>query len=66
MTYWEKVASRLSVPGLALLVVGVAAYAFGPKLFQKWGDRAYWPVKIVGLLLALLGALILLDVFPGL
>ena len=30
------------------------------------GERAVLPVRIAGLVLALLGALILLDVFPGL
>lgn len=30
------------------------------------GERAVLPVRIAGLALALLGALILLDVFPGL
>ena len=40
---WEKVLSRLSVPGITLLLVGA-----------------------VLCVLALLGALILLDVFPGL
>ncbi len=73
MTYGEKVLSRLSVPGVALLAVG-AALGFGAERLcrqvfrddeakaRKWAV----PLKIGGLVMALVGALILLDVFPNL
>lgn len=67
---WNKVLSRLSVPGLTLLVVGVLSCAQATKLcrliWKDQGERWIMPLKIFGLVLALLGALILLDVFPGL
>ena len=70
MTYWDKVSSRLSVPGLLLLAVGALLCFLAPRicawLWKKRGDRAVMPVKVVGLVLALAGALILLDFFPGL
>ena len=67
---WEKVLSRLSVPGLTLLVLGVLTSAQAAKLcrlvFKERGERAILPVRITGLVLALLGAAILLDLIPGL
>lgn len=70
MTYWQGVLSRLSVPGILLLIVGAALTLWAPKvagLFsQKGGERAVTPLKVVGMALAVLGALILLDVFPNL
>lgn len=73
MTYGEKVLSRLSVPGVALLVIG-AALCFGAEKLSGLvfrGDaekarKATTPLKFGGLLVALAGALILLDVFPNL
>ena len=65
---WNGVLERLSVPGLILLaagaVLGYGARWLAPKLFAKGGDRAVVPMKVVGLALALLGALILLDIIP--
>ncbi|MDD3410632.1 MAG: hypothetical protein PHY12_07455 [Eubacteriales bacterium] len=70
MTYWEKVASRLSVPGLALIVVGALLCAQAQRLctlaFKEKGARLVLPAKIAGVALALLGALIMLDFIPGL
>lgn len=67
---WEKVLSRLSVPGIALLLVGAVLCVQATRLcrfvLRDRGERAVLPVRIAGLVLALLGALILLDVFPGL
>lgn len=67
---WQKVLSRLSVPGITLLVVGAALCTQAVKLCRllpnNKGERAVLPVRIIGLVLALLGALILLDVIPGL
>ena len=73
MTYGEKVLSRLSVPGVALLVVG-AALGFGAEKLaalvfrgdEEKARKAAVPLKLGGLLVALAGALILLDVFPNL
>ena len=67
---WEKIFSRLSVPGLTLLLFGAVACTQATKLCRlalgEKGERAVLPLKIAGLLIALLGALILLDVIPGL
>lgn len=67
---WEKVLSRLSVPGITLLLAGAVLCAQATRLcrfvLRDRGERAVLPVKIVGLVMALLGAMILLDVFPGL
>lgn len=65
---WNGVLARLSVPGLILLVAGAVlgygARRLAPLFFGKGGDRAVTPMKVVGLGLALLGALILLDIIP--
>ena len=70
MTYWEKVASRLSVPGLALVALGALVCFEATKLcrlvWKEGGERAKVPMKVAGLLLCLLGALILLDFIPNL
>ncbi|MDD3336645.1 MAG: hypothetical protein PHI98_14225 [Eubacteriales bacterium] len=67
---WNKLFSRLSVPGLTLLVVGMIGCFQATKLcrlvFRERGERWIMPMKLVGLALAVLGALILLDVIPGL
>lgn len=67
---WNKLLSRLSVPGLTLLVLGVCTCAQATKLCRLvWkdnGEKWIMPVKILGLVLTVLGALILLDVIPGL
>ncbi len=70
MSYWHGVLSRLSIPGLALLLVGALLGYGAPALYRRFGKqgggRAILPLKVAGLLLALLGAMILLDVFPNL
>ena len=67
---WQKVLSRLSVPGVTLLLAGVVVCVQATRICRlvlgDWGERAVLPVRLAGLALALLGALILLDVFPGL
>ena len=70
MNYWDKVASRLSIPGLALVALGALLCYEAPKLcrlvFKERGDRAVTPMKVAGVVIALLGALVLLDFIPGL
>ena len=66
--YWQEVAGRLSIPGLCLLLLG-AGLGYGArwlcaKVFRQGGERAVVPVKVAGLLLALAGALLLLDIIP--
>jgi hypothetical protein len=66
--YWQGVLSRLSIPGLCLLALG-AALGYGAKwicgkVLKQGGERAVVPVKVAGLLMALVGALILLDIIP--
>ena len=67
---WDKALSRLSVPGLTLLVVGGVMCSQAARLcrlaFGERGDRAVLPLRLFGLGLALLGAVILLDFIPGL
>ncbi len=67
---WQKVLSRLSVPGVTLLLVGVLLCVHALRLcrlvFGERGEKAILPVRLIGLALAIFGALILLDVFPGL
>lgn len=70
MSYGEKVLARLSIPGLALVVMGVLLCTQAPKLcklvWKERGDRAVVPLKVAGVIMTLLGALILLDFIPGL
>lgn len=69
MLDWNKVLSRLSVPGLTLLVVGALGCAQATKLcrlaFHEKGEKWIMPMKLLGLAMALVGALILLDIIPG-
>ena len=61
---WQKVLDRLSIPGLILLALGaVAAIAAGKHCKN---ERLCIAVRIAGLAAALLGAVILLDLIPGL
>ena len=70
MGYWERVISRLSVPGLILLALGillaVQAIRISRLLFREKGERAVFPIKMTGLALVVAAALILLDWIPGL
>ncbi len=67
---WQKVMSRLSVPGLTLLLAGgllaTQAMRLCRLVFGDRAERAVLPLRIFGLVVALLGALILLDFIPGL
>lgn len=61
----DKILDRLSVPGLILLVLG-AVLGYGSrflaqKVFPKQEEKAALTIKWVGLAMALLAALILLD-----
>ena len=70
MSFWEQVMGRLSVPGLLLVPAGVVLVFQAAKLcrllFKDNGDKAVGPVKLLGLALVVLGAVILLDWIPGL
>ena len=61
---WQKVLSRLSIPGILLLVLGAVACTQAAKVCKS--ERLTLCVRIAGLALALAGALILLDLIPGL
>ena len=67
---WGSVISRLRVPGLTLLVLGGAGCVQATRLCRlvlgQRGERFILPLRLVSLLAALLGALILLDFIPGL
>lgn len=62
--YWQTVRSRLSIPGLALLLLGAVLCTLVPKHIK--GERAALAARLGGLALAVVGALILLDLIPGL
>ena len=64
MTYWQGVLSRVNIPGLVLLALG-AGMCFGAARIAGWlgkrgGDRAVMPLKVAGLVLAVVGAFICL------
>ena len=61
---WQKVLSKLSIPGIALLALGAVAATQANRFCKN--EPLCMAVRIAGLILALLGAAILLDVFPGL
>jgi len=61
---WQKMMDKLSIPGLILLVLGAVAATQAGRLCQN--ERLCMAARIAGLISALLGAAILLDVFPGL
>lgn len=67
MTYGEKLLAKLSLPGLGLMLLGaVLVYASRPisgRLFPGRGEKASLAFKVVGCVLALVGALLLLDLF---
>ncbi|MCE5344067.1 MAG: hypothetical protein LLF96_10880 [Eubacteriales bacterium] len=70
MTYWQGVLSRLSIPGVLLLVLGgvmcFAAPWLSRRVFKRWGERAATPIKVIGLVIVILSTLILLDFIPNL
>ncbi len=60
-SYWAGVASRVNIPGVVLLVIGVVACFGAPKLAPlifKNQEKMVLPMKVAGLLLAMIGALI--------
>ena len=63
MSYWQGVASRVNVLSIVLLIVG-AVLCFGAQklapLIFKNPDTMVLPLKVAGLLLAAIGALITL------
>ena len=67
---WDAIFSRLSVTGVSALLCGVLLCLYATKLvrfiFRDHGERLVLPVRLVGLALAVFGALILLDFIPGL
>jgi len=68
MTYWQGVLSRISVPGLILLALGVVlclgAERIAGWIWKQGGDRATTPLKVAGLVLAAVGALVCLKFIP--
>ena len=60
---WQKVMERLSIPGLALLVLGAVAATQAPKFCKS--ERLCMIARMAGLAAALLGSVILLDLIPG-
>ena len=66
----ERVLSRASLPGLALLALGawwiLGAQGLCRVVFGEKGQRFVMPLKGLGMILAIVGALIVLDFIPGL
>ena len=60
---WQKVLSRLSIPGIALLALGAVAATQASRFCKN--ERLCMIVRFAGLMTALLGAVILLDLIPG-
>lgn len=58
----EKILSRLSIPGILLLMIGCAV-TLSASRFSRMPALL---MRIFGLLAAVFGALILLDFIPGL
>ncbi len=67
---WDQIFSRLSVTGVTLLLVGMVLCLYATKLvrfiFRDHGERLVLPVRLLGSAVAVFGALILLDLIPGL
>ncbi|MBE5801342.1 MAG: hypothetical protein E7319_03545 [Clostridiales bacterium] len=67
---WDQIFSRLSVTGVTLLLAGVLLSLYATKLvrfiFRERGERLVLPVRILGLAIAVFGAVVLLDFIPGL
>lgn len=66
LSYIEKVLSRLNIPGLILLIAGAVAVFASEGIVEKISpekkDKANLIFKTAGLIAALAGVLILLDV----
>ncbi len=67
MSYGDSILSKLNWPGVLLMVVGaVLVYASSPiinSFLPKAGENGKLICKGVGCVIALLGALLLLDLF---
>ena len=67
---WDQIFSRLSVTGVTLLLGGVLLSLYTTKLarflFREKGQKWILPIRLLGLGIAVFGALILLDFIPGL
>ena len=67
---WDQIFSRLSVTGVTIMLVGIALGLYATRLvrliFRERGERLILPLRIIGLLMAVLGTVILLDFIPGL
>ena len=67
---WDQIFSRLSVTGVTLMLAGLVLGLYATKLvrfvFRERGERLVLPVRLIGLALAVFGALVLLDFIPGL
>ena len=61
---WQKVLSKLSIPGIALLALGAVAATQAAKYCKS--ERLCMVARVAGLVSALLGAAIMLDLIPGL
>ncbi|MBP3645395.1 MAG: hypothetical protein J6K55_03115 [Clostridia bacterium] len=61
---WQKMLDRLSIPGLLLLVLGAVMGMNASKIAKT--ERLAFVLRVAGVVLALAGALILLDFIPGL
>ena len=61
---WQKMLDRLSIPGLLLLVLGAVMGMKASKIAKT--ERLAFVLRMAGVVLALAGALILLDFIPGL
>lgn len=65
LNYGEKLLAKLSLPGIGLMLLGaVMVYASGPisgRLFPGKAEKASLCLKGAGCVLAVAGALILLD-----
>lgn len=70
MGYWERVIQKISVPGLLCLAAGALLCLQSTRvcrlIWKEQGEKFIFPLKIIGLVLVLLGAVILLDFIPGL
>ena len=62
-----QIVAKLDIPGLVLLLCGAGLGFFGHKLvsglFPRQGAKPAVAIRFIGLAMAFIGALILLDVF---
>ncbi len=62
-----QIVKRLDIPGVALLAVGAllgfAGHTIAARFMPKISEKGMLMVRVAGMVLAIAGALILLDVF---